>query len=106
MVNLLASHLEYIYSADRDFREAWSRTSPIDRAAHIRTLLYLEHLASTLGATPQNLPRRHLNVARTLKDHFAALPEKAFPEIPFESGSKSPETGKDSKRYAGGNCSI
>jgi hypothetical protein len=42
MVNLLASHLEYIYSADRDFREAWSRTSPIDRAAHIRTLLYLE----------------------------------------------------------------
>jgi hypothetical protein len=84
MVNLLASHLEYIYSADRDFREAWSRASPVDRADHIRTLLYLEHLASTLSATPQNLPRRHLNVARTLKDHFAVLPEKALPEIPSD----------------------
>jgi hypothetical protein len=84
MVRLLASHLEYIYSTDRDFREAWCRASPVDRAYHVRTLLYLEHLASILDATPQNLLRRHLNVARTLKDHFAVLPEKAFPEIPSD----------------------
>jgi hypothetical protein len=85
MVKLLESHLEYIYSADRDFREAWSRASPIARAAHIRTLRYLERLASNLDATAQNLVRRHLNVTRTLKDHFAVLPEKVFPEIPSDA---------------------
>ena len=84
MVKLLANHLEYIYSVDPEFRKAWSHTSPVTRAAHIRTLLHLEQLASNLNATAPNLARRHLNVARKLKDHFAVLPEKTFPEIPSD----------------------
>jgi hypothetical protein len=69
---------------NRDFRKAWSRKSPVTRAAHIRTLLCLEQLASKLDATAQNLMRRHWNVARKLKDHLAVLPEKPFPEIPAD----------------------
>jgi ppGpp synthetase/RelA/SpoT-type nucleotidyltranferase len=82
MVNLLASHLEYIHSADPDFRRAWSLTSPATRAAHLRTLRHLEHFAWGLNPAAQNLVHRHLNVARKLKDQFAVLPEKSFPEIP------------------------
>ena len=84
MVKLLANHLEYIYSVDRGFRKAWSHTSPVTRAAHIRTLLRLEQLSSNLNGTAPNLARQHLSVARELKDHFAVLPEKTFPEIPSD----------------------
>jgi hypothetical protein len=84
MVKLLPNHLEYIYSVDREFRKAWSRTSATTRAGHIRTLLRLEQLSSNLNATAPNLARRHLSAARKMKDHFAVLPEKAFPEIPSD----------------------